>query len=37
MDALVDLGIFLALLGAFFIGCAVIWAVSIWAKQNEKK
>jgi hypothetical protein len=37
MDALVDLGIFLALLGAFFIGCAAIWAVSIWAKQKEKE
>ena len=37
MDVLVDLGIFLALLGAFFIGCAVIWAVSIWAKKNEGK
>ena len=35
MSALVDLGIFLALLGAFFIGIAVVWGVSIWAKQKE--
>ena len=37
MDALVGLGIFLACLGAFFIGIGVLWGISIWAKQKEKK
>ena len=37
MDALVGLGIFLACLGFFFIGIAIIWGVSIWAKHKEKK
>ena len=37
MDALVGLGIFLACLGAFFIGIGVLWGISIWAKQKETK
>jgi hypothetical protein len=37
MDALVGLGIFLACLGGFFIGCGFIWGVSGWVKNQEKK
>jgi hypothetical protein len=33
-----DVGIFFAGffggLGIFFIGCGVLWAISVWSKQN---
>ena len=37
MDGLVTISIFFASLGLFFIGIGVLWGISIWAKQKEKK
>jgi hypothetical protein len=37
MDALVGLGVFLACLGAFFVGIGVLWGVSVWSKTKETK
>ena len=37
MDALVDLGIFLAGLGVFFAGIGVLWAITEWRDNILKK
>jgi len=37
MDALVDLGIFLAGLGVFFAGIGVLWAITEWRDNVLKK
>jgi len=41
MGSLVNISIFFAGffggLGIFFIGVGVLWAISIWSKQREKK
>ena len=37
METLVALGVFLALLGAFFVGIAFLYAVSVWDNKNKGK
>jgi hypothetical protein len=37
MENLSGLGIFLGGLGGFFIGIGVLWGVSVWSKNKEKK
>jgi hypothetical protein len=35
VENLVDLGLFLAFLGAFFVGIGVLYAVSIWDRNTK--
>ena len=35
MEVLVPLGQFLGWLGVFFIGCAALWFVSVYAEQKK--
>jgi hypothetical protein len=37
MDGLTTISIFFGGIGIFFIGIGVLWGISIWAKQKEKK
>jgi uncharacterized membrane protein len=37
MEVLSGLGIFFAGLGIFFLGCGLMWFISEWKKQQEKK
>ena len=37
MEQLSSLGIFLAGLGVLLLGCGLMWFISIWSKDKEKK
>jgi hypothetical protein len=37
MESLTGLGIFFAGTGIFFVGIGILWGISIWSKQQEKK
>ena len=37
MENLSSLGIFLGGLGVLLLGCGLMWFISVWSKQQEKK
>ena len=37
MEALSSLGIFLGGLGIFFLGCGLMWFISLWSKMKGVK
>jgi hypothetical protein len=37
MGNLFDIGVFFAGLGILLLGCGLMWFISLWSKEKEKK